>query len=122
MLAASLAAPKAKAASFHWRLLANCYLPGLVAMQQHAFGLLRVLANLAIEQPVAFEIDLDEGRTGGDYPLDQRLGQRVFDVPLQSAAQRTCTVVSVRQSRVQDPFLGLFGHGDGDVALGQVAI
>ena len=56
----------------------------LVFVQQYAFGLLRIYWTL--EQLIVFEEDLDERGARGDCALDQRLGQRVFDVLLQRSA------------------------------------
>jgi hypothetical protein len=52
-------------------------------VQQHAFRLFGI--DWAVEQFVVFQEDFDEGGAGGDGALNQRLGQRVFDVLLQSA-------------------------------------
>ncbi len=70
--------------------LLNASLPALV--QQHAFRLLRVY--WAVEQFVSFQEDFDEGGPRGDCSLNQRLGQRVFNVflkvPVAVDALRSC--------------------------------
>src|SRR6516162_7679289 len=56
----------------------------LVFVQQHALCLFRIYR--AVEELVVFEEDLDERGARRDRALDQRLGQRVFDVLLQRSA------------------------------------
>src|SRR6185437_8114422 len=53
-----------------------------------------VRANRAVEQLVVLEINLEERRPFGNLPGNERLGERIFDVPLQCAAQGTCPVAA----------------------------
>ena len=86
----------------------------LCAEQQNARRLLvatgLVGAYRPIEQLVRVEIDLEEGRTILNVPGDQRLRKRIFDVPLQRAAQRTCAVAAVDQRLVENPLLRIVVH------------
>src|ERR1017187_10640648 len=82
----------------------------LVAVQQHALGLL--LAHGAIEELVVFQVHLDERGTLRERALDERLRHRVLDVLLQRPAQRTRTVAAVHNRLVEDPLAGLFRHCD----------
>jgi hypothetical protein len=68
----------------HLVRLCQLNLQTLVLVQQHAF--LRV--HRTVVQLVVLEEDLDERRPRGDGALDQRLRQRIFDVPLQGTPQR----------------------------------
>src|SRR4029077_5949781 len=70
----------------------------------------------------ALQVDLNEGRSRGNGALDQRFRQRVFNIPLQGPAQRPRAVTAIDQRFIQNPLLGFFVHGDGDVTLGQVAV
>ncbi len=54
--------------------------------------------------------------------LDERLRQRVFDVLLQRATQRTRAVAAIDHRLVEDPLAGVLGHGDRDGALRQVLV
>src|SRR6185437_4940413 len=94
----------------------------LVAVEQHSIALLCAIAHRAIEQLIAFQVNLNERWTRSDCPLDQRLRQRIFNVPLQGPAQRTRTIAAVHQRFVQNPTLGFFGDRDRDVALCQVSV
>src|SRR5271165_4080839 len=92
----------------------------LVAVQQHALGLL--FAYGAIEELAAFEINLDERGPLCERPLDKRLRHRVLDVLLQRAAQWTSAVTAVGERLVEDPLARLFRHRHSDRALRQVLI
>src|SRR5262245_1509950 len=72
---------RSKSRQCYWRLLGRVLCES-VAVEQKPFSLFRVLSNLAIEQAVTLEIDLDERGAGIDRPLDQCFRQRVFDVAL----------------------------------------
>src|SRR5579864_7948745 len=98
----------------------RAYARSSVLVQQHAFRLFRI--DRTVEELVVFEEDLDERGTRGDRALDQRLGQRVFDVLLQRAAERTSSVGAVGQGLVEDPLLGIVGNRDGDRLLRQVLV
>src|SRR5437016_14534166 len=87
---------KTKPASSRWRVFADLLILRLVAVEQHSIAFFCAIAHRAIEQLIAFEIDLDESWTRGDGPLDQRLRQRVLNVPLQGPATRTRAVTAVR--------------------------
>src|ERR1035441_9887658 len=106
------------------RALTNCSCPvseeTLVLVQQHALGLL--LAHGAIEELVGLEVHLHERGPLGERALDERLGQRVLDVLLQSAAQRTRTVATIDNRLVEDPLARFFGHRKRDGALHQVLV
>ena len=59
----------------------------LVFVQQDSLGFFRILGVYwTVEQFCAVQEHLDEGWTHGERALDQRFGERVFDVLLQSAA------------------------------------
>src|SRR5208282_1549548 len=92
----------------------------LAFVQQHAFGFFRV--HRTVIKLVGFEEDLDERRPGSDRALDQGFRQRIFDVLLQGAAQRTRSVAAVGQRLVQNPLLRFVGHGYGDRALGEILV
>src|SRR3954464_13082504 len=83
------------------------YCLSLVAVEQHAF--LVLFADWAIEEAVALEVDLDERRPRGEGALDERFRERVFDVALDGAAQRTRAVAAVRERLVEDPLARIFG-------------
>jgi hypothetical protein len=92
----------------------------LPSRARHAFLLL--FADLAVEQPVAVQVDLQERRPGGDDALDKRLAERVLDVLLQDSAQRTGAVVAVHQRLVEDPLARVFVHRHRDRLLRQVGV
>ena len=75
-----------------------------------------------IEQLVVVEVDLEEGRAGGDLAGDQRFGERVLDVALQGAAQGTRAVAAVDEGLLENPLLGFLGDRDGDGLLRQVRV
>src|SRR6478609_6139833 len=82
----------------------------LRAVEQDAcrllFGCGLVRAYWAIEELVVFEIDLEEGWPLLNLSSNQRLRQRIFNVALQRAAQRTRTVAAIAESLVENPLLG----------------
>ena len=67
--------------------------------------LLAFRRDRTIEQLVVLQIHLEERRPLGNLPGDQRLRQRVFDEPLQCAAQRTRPVAAVDERLLEDPAL-----------------
>src|SRR3954464_10094390 len=81
-------------------------------VQQHAFGFL--FSHRAVEETFSVEVDLDESWPRGDGALDKRFRERVLDVLLQSAPQRTCAVAAIGQSFVKDPLFGVVGHRNRD--------
>src|SRR5579862_6867669 len=91
-----------------------------IRIQQNTFCLLRI--DRAVEELVVFEEDFNERGAGSDRALDQRLGQRIFDVLLQCTAQRTRPVAAIGQSLVKDPLLGFVRNCDRDRFLRQVRI
>src|SRR5437660_773812 len=94
--------------------------PTSVLVEYNAFGFLRVY--WPIVELVVLEEDLDERRPRGDCALDQRLGQRVFDIFLQGATQRTRSVTAVAGSLIEHPLLGFVSHTYGDRFLCQVLV
>src|ERR1035441_6823025 len=75
-----------------------------------------------VEELVLVEVDLKEGWASGDVPSNQGLRERIFDVALQGAAQRTGSVAAIYKGFVENPLLGLVGDRDGDRLLGQIGI
>src|SRR5215469_6407211 len=65
----------------------------LVAVQQHSLDLL--FTDGAIEELIVFEVDLNERRALREGALDERLRERVLNVLLQRATQRTRTVAAI---------------------------
>src|SRR3954469_4438249 len=95
--------------------LCFAYCLSLVAVEQHA--LLLLFADRAVEEAVALEVDLDERRPRGERSLDERFRERIFDVALDGATQRTRAVAAVGERLVEDPLARIFGDRDGDVPL-----
>src|SRR3982751_6510648 len=61
-----------------WLTADSLELTALLFVQQHAFCLFRI--DRTVEKLVVFEEDLDERGARGNRSLDQRLGQRIFNV------------------------------------------
>src|ERR1700694_4347880 len=91
-----------------------------ILVQQHALSLFRI--HGPIKQLIGLQKDLNEGWTRRDRALDQRLRQWVFNILLQGATQRTCTVGAIRKRLVENPLLGLIRDGNRDRLLCQVLI
>src|SRR5579862_6625832 len=91
-----------------------------ILVQQHALGFLRI--HGPVEQLVVFEENLDERWPRGDGSLNQRFRERIFDVLLQSPAQRPRTVGAIGQRLVENPLLGFIRDRDSDRFLRQVRI
>src|SRR5579872_3003314 len=89
-------------------------------VQQHGFIFLGV--HRAVEQLVVLQEDLNERRPGANGALDQRLRERILNVLLQGPAQRTRAIAAVHQRLLQNPLLGLVGHGNRDGLLRQVLV
>jgi hypothetical protein len=60
----------------------------------------------AVDKLVPLGVDLDEGGAA-QAPLNKRLGERVFDVLLERAAQGAGAVGAVGAGLVHNPALGL---------------
>src|SRR5579863_9881482 len=86
-----------------------------VRVQQDSFCLFRI--HRTVKELVVFEEDLNERGARGNRALDQRLRQRVFDVLLQCASQRTSSVAAVGQSLAEDPLLCVVRNRDRDRLL-----
>src|SRR6185437_987792 len=96
---------------------------GWLAVEQHAFGTLSAfLPDRAVEELIILKVNLEKRRTFRDAAGNQRLGERVFDVPLQRAAQRTRPVTAVDHGLVEDPLLRVLRDGDRDRFLHQVGV
>src|SRR6476620_10315151 len=104
-------------ASIAGGILFECLTCDSVAIKQHSIALLCAVTHWAIEQLIAFQVNLNECRTRGNGPLDQRLRQRIFNVPLQGPAQWTRAIAAVHKRLVQNPPFRFLGHRDRDVAL-----
>src|ERR1700728_1225332 len=94
-----------------------------LADEQRAGGLFFAILDYgAIEELVIVEVDLKEGGAFVDVAGDEGFGERVFDVALESAAERTGSIAAVDQGFLEDPLLRLFSDGDGDGLLREVRI
>ncbi len=69
--------------------------------------LFTVLRYRTVEELIVVEVDLEEGGALGDAAGDERFGERVFDVALEGATERTRSIAAVDQGLFEDPLLGV---------------
>src|ERR671926_260900 len=101
-------------AEVFYRLLTTAY--SLLMNQERVAGLLD--GGRAVRELAALGVDLDD-RGVAERALDERLGERVFDVLLERAPERPRAVGAVAAGLLDDPALGLLRQADFEAATGE---